>query len=292
MVSSDLLMDDKKEIGKHGNHLLPLRWYGVSLSSDFPMVPAHWHEEAELTLIQSGSCMYHIDLCDYPVEAGDIILLPPAVLHSAGSYPSYRMCSETFVFHMNFLGVNAADICSLHYLLPFSSGDLRFPYIFSKSHALNPRLRDLMERLSAIYRTRPEGYELLLRSYLLELFFMILPYKLPVSRESTSLLSQSEKLKNVLDYIDNNFSSPITIENLAKICCFSDSHFMRFFKLHVGMTCTEYINTIRLEKAWQQLKEGNTSVIDTAFSCGFHNLSYFYRLFKKRYHMTPKEVLK
>ena len=39
------------------------------------------------------------------------------------------------------------------------------------------------------------------------------------------------------------------------------------------------------------LKEKGYSVIDAAFSSGFHNLSYFYRVFKKKYHMTPKEAL-
>ena len=95
----------------------------------------------------------------------------------------------------------------------------------------------------------------------------------------------------MLDYIDLHLESPIAISTLAEICCFSESHFMRFFKTHVGMTCTEYINALRLERAWQLLQSGRYSVIDVAFSSGFHNLSYFYRVFKKKYHMTPKEAL-
>lgn len=292
--SDDLLISTQREPTQHGNHLFPLARYVVSFSRDFSLLPLHWHEEAELTLIKSGSCIYHINLCDFPVKAGDIVLLPPAVLHSAGSFPKYQMQSESFVFHLNFLGLHAADTCSVKYLLPFSSQDLRFPYVISKEHPANPFLLDLFQQLSTIYLNKPSGYELMMKSLLLHFFFALLPYQLPQSAETkrkTFSQSQSDKLKSVLDYIDTHYSDPISIAELSKICCFSEYHFMRFFKLHVGMTCTEYMNTLRLEKAWQMLKNGNDSVLDTALSCGFRNLSYFYRLFRKKYHMTPKEAL-
>lgn len=281
----------KHEGVSHGDHFLPLEKYDVMLSEQFPFVPTHWHEEAEFTLIRSGSCVYHIDLCDYPVKEGDILLLPPMVLHSAGSFPKNRMTSESFVFHLNFLGLGGSDICSLKYLRPFSCQETLFPYVFSKNHPLNNRLQNIMENLEHVYDLRSEGYELQMKALFLELFSLIWPYRL----QETPVISsreQSEKLKQVLDYIDSHLESSISVSRLAKICCFSESHFMRFFKTHVGMTCTEYINALRLEKAWQLLQEGGSSVMEAALSSGFHNLSYFYRVFKKRYHMTPKEALK
>lgn len=128
-----------------------------------------------------------------------------------------------------------------------------------------------------------------MKALFLELFSRIWPYRL-LKTPAPSSRDQSKKLKQVLDYIDAHLEDMIPVADLARICCFSESHFMRFFKLHVGMTCTEYINTLRLERAWKLLQNGQVSVIDAAFSSGFHNLSYFYRIFKKKYHMTPKEA--
>lgn len=281
----------KQEKASHGDHFFPLKKYDVELSNGFPFVPVHWHEEAEFTLICSGSCVYHIDLCDYPVREGDILLLPPRILHSSGSFPKNRMVSESFVFHLNFLGLGGTDICSMKYLRPFSSQEVLFPYVFSSDHPANKSLRDIMDHLSHVYQSRVEGYELRMKSLFLELFYLIWPYRLQ-DMPSLTPKEQSEKLKQVLDYIDVHLAEPIPIIDLARICCFSESHFMRFFKTHVGMTCTEYINTLRLEKAWHLLQEGNLSVIDVAFSSGFRNLSYFYRTFKKKYHMTPKEIMR
>ena len=70
------------------------------------------------------------------------------------------------------------------------------------------------------------------------------------------------------------------------------SIFMRFFKKHMNMTCIQYINNIRLEKAVELFEHGNTSILEVSLSVGFHNLSYFYRAFKAKYHMTPLAFIK
>ena len=82
------------------------------------------------------------------------------------------------------------------------------------------------------------------------------------------------------------------MSELARLCYFSDYHFMRFFKKHMSMTCIEYINNLRLEKSVEQFEQGNTSILDVSLSVGFHNLSYFHRAFKKKYHMTPRSFIK
>ena len=79
---------------------------------------------------------------------------------------------------------------------------------------------------------------------------------------------------------------------LAKLCYFSDYHFMRFFKKHMNMTCVEYINNLRLEKAVEMFEQGSTEILDVSLSVGFHNLSYFYRAFKKKYNITPLSFIK
>ena len=67
---------------------------------------------------------------------------------------------------------------------------------------------------------------------------------------------------------------------------------MRFFKKYIGVSCLEYIKNLRLEKAASRLAQGGRSVLDVSMSCGFSNLSYFYREFKKKYGMTPKQFIR
>ena len=65
------LSPSQKEQARHGERMFPLKRYVTVLSDLCPSVPAHWHEEAELTMITKGSCIYHIHLETYEAQAFD-----------------------------------------------------------------------------------------------------------------------------------------------------------------------------------------------------------------------------
>ena len=114
---------DQHENARHGEEIFPLQKYVTPLWKEYPYVTAHWHEEAEFTRMEKGSCTYQIHLETYEVEEGDLIFIPPAVLHAISNEKEECMQSETYVFHMDFLGAKAADICAIRYLNP---KDIRF----------------------------------------------------------------------------------------------------------------------------------------------------------------------
>ena len=138
--------------------------------------------------------------------------------------------------------------------------------------------------MASLYTEQTFGYEIALKSVLLQALFLLLQYS---TTESATISASSDKLKNVLDYVDLHYAEPLTISELAELCYFSEYHFMRFFKKHMNMTCVEYMNNFRLEKAVELFEQGHLSIIEVSMSVGFRNLSYFHRAFKKKYGMTP-----
>lgn len=282
---------EQKENTTHGIHMFPFQKYITGLSDTYPFVTAHWHDEAELTLITEGTCTYQVNLVEYPVNKGDFLLIPPQMLHSITNTQAHRMKSETYVFHMNFLGTGSADVCSAKYLSPFMNQELLFPPVISDSHPAYPTLLNLFLQLNAQYALMQPGFELMLKSLLLQVIFTLLPYAAKSKVPTGTNAANSDKLKAVLDFIGLHYAEELSIPTLAGICYFSEYHFMRFFKKHVGMTCLEYINNLRLEKAVELFEQGEESVLDVSLLAGFHNLSYFYRMFKKKYGLTPKAFL-
>ena len=99
----------------------------------------------------------------------------------------------------------------------------------------------------------------------------------------------TDKLKVVLQFIQDHYQKGITVQELADLCHFSEYHFMRFFKRHMNMTSIEYLNQYRLEMASRQLAETNLSVTSIALESGFNNISYFNRVFKRKFGVTPME---
>lgn len=281
---------EQKEKAKHGETFFPVQKYITKLTPSDCVITTHWHEEAELTLITKGNCFYQIDLVHYEVSEGDILFIPPLLLHSISIGSCEETVSETYVFHINFLGGNATDICSTRYLTPLLHQEFAMPYLITPKHPAYSALRDCFYEIASLYNERVLGYELALKAQLLQAIFLLLPYSEKIS--SSDMVTSSDKLKQVLDYIELHYSETISISELAKLCYFSDYHFMRFFKKHMNMTCVEYINNLRLEKSVELFKQGNSSILDVSLSVGFRNLSYFHRAFKKKYHITPLSFIK
>ena len=69
----------------------------------------------------------------------------------------------------------------------------------------------------------------------------------------------------------------------------SPNYFCRFFKKVTGLTFTQYLLNIRIDKAKELILKNNMPITDIAFTVGFENLGYFYRSFKKYTKHSPKE---
>ena len=278
------LILEQKENTKHGEVFFPIQKYITKLNLNSPVIMTHWHEEAELTLMTKGSCIYQIDLVDYEVNEGDLLFIPPLLLHSIRLNGTDDFCSETYVFHVNFLGGNATDICSTRYLTPMINHELTLPYHISSTHPAHHSLHECFIKMASLYTEQTFGYEIALKSVLLQALFLLLQYS---TTESATISASSDKLKNVLDYIDLHYAKPLTISELAELCYFSEYHFMRFFKKYMGESAMEYVRNVRLAKAAELFEQGAQSSLEVSLSCGFNNLSYFHREFKEKYGMTP-----
>ena len=91
-------------------------------------------------------------------------------------------------------------------------------------------------------------------------------------------------------YVEEHYGERITIEEAAAVCYYSPSHFMKYFRQYMGISFVQYLNDYRLARAWAQLARTGETVTNIAQGCGFENLSYFNRLFKRRYGMTPGQM--
>ena len=74
----------------------------------------------------------------------------------------------------------------------------------------------------------------------------------------------------------------------ADLCNLSEPYFRKLFIEYTGMSPIDYRNDIRLTNAKNKLQSGEYNVSEAAYGSGFSNLSFFIRLYKKKYGHTPK----
>ena len=95
------------------------------------------------------------------MEKDDLIFIPPLLLHSVSRGQSALYQSETYVFHMNFLGGNATDICSTRYLMPLTNEELSVPCLIRPTHPAYVSLRKIFAQISSLFANPVEGLVLL-----------------------------------------------------------------------------------------------------------------------------------
>ena len=95
--------------------------------------------------------------------------------------------------------------------------------------------------------------------------------------------------EKVTDYIEQNLNQNISLELLSQNLNYSTAYLSRLIKKTTGQSFSELLSELRLNKACQMLKSTDDKVSDIAEKTGYHDVSYFISVFKKKTGVTPKE---
>lgn len=98
-----------------------------------------------------------------------------------------------------------------------------------------------------------------------------------------------ESIKKTIDYIRNNYSKKISLDELAKNAAIDKYVLSREFKKFTGQTIVEYINSFRCQKASDYIISGY-NISEAAQMCGFDNLSFFTKTFKRHMGILPSKI--
>lgn len=95
------------------------------------------------------------------------------------------------------------------------------------------------------------------------------------------------KLQNALDYIDAHFTEKLNLAYVANLVDQNYFYFSRNFKREVGMTFLEYVTEKRMTEAVKLLSDNNLKIYEISEKLGYDDCKYFFKLFKKRYGISP-----
>ncbi|MDH4099809.1 MAG: helix-turn-helix domain-containing protein [Nitrospirota bacterium] len=99
-------------------------------------------------------------------------------------------------------------------------------------------------------------------------------------------------IREVLEFIEDNYNQPISLELLADKASLSLYHFSRKFKKHVGVSYSEFLGSLRVRKAKELLEDTNLSITEIGSQVGYNDLSNFERAFKKYTGQNPSTFRK
>lgn len=282
--------ENYQEKKTHVDVAFPYNTYLCSIPLDFRRVPLHWHDEMEIIYIKKGHGYVTVDFKQYKVSGSTIVLILPGQLHSIEQFDNLSMEYENIIFNIGMLLPRTEDTSSTGFLRPFLNGQITVPSVYSIVSDYYDDLSACIDACDEICKTKPEGYDLYIKGKLFE-FFYILNNRCRNEKNPRNVKSL-DKMKIVFKYIENNYMHRITIADVATQIEFSESHFMRYFKENVGTSFIDYLRDYRLTMAARLLLVSDETILSIAEEVGFDNLSYFNRVFKKKYGVTPSTYRK
>jgi AraC-like DNA-binding protein len=243
----------------------------------------HYHTEMELTLFTSGSGIRFVGDHIGSFAAGDLVLL-------GGKLPHY--------WHAK--GPSAG--ISVQWYFPESHPFWAFPETLPLAALFKRAGRGLRlggrtaaaaaAQLQEMTQTGGAARLAVLLQLLARLATAPDADRTSLSVRSFSLSTESrhqQAIRDAVRHLIAHFRNEVRLEDVLDLTGLSRPTFARQFKKHSGRTFSEFLNRLRLQAACRELLEGHQGVLEIATECGFSQISFFNRLFRRVYKCNPTE---
>ncbi len=176
-------------------------------------------------------------------------------------------------------------------------------FCFEHKNSLN-RIKEISNSYGLPYETVVKYFEASLIPLNItenDLKKLILPLQRMLELLYLSILTQHEKsiyempdalLNKILLYLNDNYTNPLTLEEIAADLHYSKSYICHYFLAKRNMTIMYYVNSLRMNRAKQLLEESNFSISEIAFQIGFNDANYFSLRFKEFFNLSPSQYRK
>ena len=245
--------------------------------------PSHWHDAIEIIYMIKGELDVTVESSGFHLQEGQIFLINSCVIHSTKcTSPNTGI---VFQIPFDFVKLYIPDVAQLQFVLedPGNSPVYQTKLNIFKETLLQMQVADDI---------RPEGYILRFDSLLFEVLFQL--YHNFSVKIFHADLSHKEKdlnrLTHVLDYTNQNYNRPISLEEISGIAFLEAGYFCRFFKKHMGLTFLEYQNEVRLSHIYHDLITTKDTLQQILERHGFTNYKLFRRMFQEHFHGTPSQI--
>ena len=252
-------------------------------SSSF--VAAHWHRAIEIMYIMEGEVSVTINTQKTVLLPGDVFLIDSSVIHSTKSIHGNHAILIQLPYTM--LKKYIPDIENLSFAFDCHTEN---PIIQTKIL----KLIEVIKEMQIIFEVNPKGGILRFNSLVFEMLYQLYHnFSIPIP--DTDLRKDQkhfDRIKLVMDYMNNHYNHPLSLDEISDVACFQKEYFCHFFKKNMGKTCLEYLNEIRLSHVYKDLISTDLPLKTILENNGFTNYKLFRQLFYENFHTTPGEYRK
>ncbi|ADL51184.1 GH39 family glycosyl hydrolase [Clostridium cellulovorans] len=260
---------------------LPIKIFVAKLNN----YPPHWHDEIEIVKVLEGKIKVSISESVCFLEKGEMAIIKHKEIHQIQSLENESLL-QIIQINYKFMETHFPHLSRIS----FENNLLNISKDINLNVASN--LKQLINEMINYLSVRNQGYEFHVISAIYKVFGSIIsnvPYTISTEDELEKNNITFNRMKKIIEYIEQNYMNEININTLAEILHLNKYYIAHFFKKHTGLSLGQYITNLRMNKATELLIKNEDSITNIILSCGFKNIKYFYKVFREVYKCSPLE---
>lgn len=235
----------------------------------------HWHNFVEILYGLEKQTIVGVGDTHYLLDESDIIIIGQGENHclfpsDSGAKRLALIFEPSFLFPCSYINVDVFRHAVKH------SSD--WP------EATKTMIRECISTVYSEYYSREEGWQEAVTAELMKITLIAVRY---IPKENKEGGNYSSSLKNILEYLSENYLQDITLSSCSEALGYNASYLSSLFKERTGVTFHQYLLNLRLNEAENLLRKGDASIDLICELSGFASVKTFYRVFLRKYGMSP-----
>ena len=279
------LKDDRSEKVRYDYADYPI-YIRKALLSSYPnyAAPTHWHDDIEMIAVLSGEMQYNVNGEVITLKENEGIFVNAKQIHF-GFSAEKKECNFICIL------LHPLMLCATYAY----ERDFVLPVLYSRNAAyikLNFDIlwqNTILENIKMMYSVREEKSAALKIQNLFLSIWIQLYDNIPPESQIKRQYADLSVLKNMIGFIQQNYTTKITLADIAAAGAVGQSKCCKMFAKYIGQTPNIYLTQYRLDKSTVLLKNTDMTVTDIANAVGFNGSSYYAEAFRKWYGKSPSE---
>lgn len=263
-------MDTYFEVHLHENKKLPFYFLQNRSRTNQTVDVYRWHPALEICLCNSGNGRMFCDSFTYDFQEGNLLIVNSNALHNY--FTDTKIIFDCLIIDESFLAEVDIDLKNLNF----------------QQLVTDEKAKEYFEQVRESFLASDSLRTARIRCQILRLMIYLCDhYTKSAATYAKSASVSVEMAKIVIGYINVHLTEKLTLDILAKETGLNKYYLCHEFKKMTKHTLFSYINLCRCEKASGLLSKREHTIEEVSQACGFEDASYFNRIFKKYYGISP-----
>lgn len=286
-----------KNINIKSNDRIPqlpaLKNIDISCHPRFSKKFYHHHSFIEIIYVYSGQCHQHINNEEIIMNEGDICILDTNTVHAIDETCENDiiincLMSQEYIDNVLIERLSQHDLITRFFIHSIYQRNEFKEYMLFRT-GKSEKIKELMSSLLCEFFAQSICSSEVINCYIVLILTEILRFEKTVSNNTYFSETKNNYITDIINFIQEHCKE-ISLTTVANHFHYHPNYLSQIIKNTTGHSFTNILQKVRLKKAYILLKNSNIPVNKIAQEVGFKNISFFYKLFKEKYGLTPAEV--